>query len=71
MTDWRLFAEPCPECGGTEFYEQRLAYNVVECDETGEPEAFRPESGSDETQKVWCRGCDALLFDAEEPEVPA
>jgi hypothetical protein len=59
---WTLFDEPCPFCGGTEFYERREEFFVVKCNEDGTPDEFIPD-GMGDTITVWCRECDEVVFD--------
>lgn len=63
--EWDMYNEPCPECGGTEFYERRREYNIVNCDDDGVANEFITD-GTGDTEAVWCRECDTLLYGTEE-----
>lgn len=63
---WRVYSEPCPECGGTEFLEESQQQNVVKCTDEGVPEEFIPQTSREVTLRVWCRECDTLLLGEEE-----
>ena len=70
-TDWMIYNEPCPHCGGVDFLEKSMQENIVKIEER--------ESGEDyvlfvdyaiedivvddtDIQEVWCRGCDTQIL---------
>lgn len=70
-TDWMIYNEPCPHCGGVEFLEKSLQENVVKIEEreSGEDDVLFVDYAIEDIivddtdiQEVWCRGCDTQVL---------
>jgi phage terminase large subunit GpA-like protein len=70
-TEWMMYNETCPHCGGTEFLEQSVQTNIVKIEEreSGEDDVLFVDYAIEDIivddtdiQEVWCRGCDTQVF---------
>jgi predicted DCC family thiol-disulfide oxidoreductase YuxK len=70
-TDWMIYNEPCPHCGGVEFLEKSVQEHIVNLEKRDAEEGqvlFVDYVMGDivvrdtDVKEVWCRGCDTQVL---------
>jgi len=70
-TNWMIYNQPCPHCGGVDFLEKATQENIVKIEkrESAEEEVLFVDYELNDVivddtdiQEVWCRGCDTQLL---------
>jgi phage terminase large subunit GpA-like protein len=70
-TNWMIYNQPCPHCGGVDFLEKATQENIVKIEtrESAEAEVLFADYELNDVivddtdiQEVWCRGCDTQLL---------